>query len=55
MKNTDVIVSAQVPRTVAERLRHEARQNDRSTSGQLRAVLKDWFGRQATADNRHGA
>ena len=41
-QNTDVIISAQVPREVAERLRAEARRNDRSTSGQLRALLRSW-------------
>ena len=38
----DVVLSTKIPKHVAHRLRESARANDRSMSGEIRRVLKEW-------------
>jgi hypothetical protein len=38
----DSILAAKVPRAVADRLREAARTHDRTLSGQIRRVLREW-------------
>jgi hypothetical protein len=54
LRNGDTIISAQVPKTIAEKLRRQARQHDRCLSGELRALLKTWFAQPDGADAEHG-
>lgn len=47
-----VICCANVPASTAERLRTAARVNDRSISGQIRHILRDWVLQQGDAAAR---
>jgi hypothetical protein len=39
---TESVITAKIERTTAEALREEARRNDRTLSGQVRKVLREW-------------
>lgn len=52
---TDSTVTAKIPRAIADRLRAEARAHDRTLSGQVRAVLRQWMAADTTADAKDRA
>ena len=49
----DEILSAVVPHPVAETLREQAKRADRSISGQIRFVLRNWVAQQQHEQDAH--
>lgn len=47
----EVVYTTKLPRAVAARLRESARENDRSISGELRRIVREWAERSAGADD----
>lgn len=54
VKHYDVVVGAQVPLSIAQRLRAQAVKNDRTVSGELRQILKAWAAQQGEQEGVTG-
>jgi hypothetical protein len=47
---TELVIASRVPREISNALRRAAQEADRSISGQIRKVLREWAETQASAD-----